>query len=209
VRSLVVFAGPSLPPEDRIAADGVTYRPSARRGDVLDAARVADYVLLIDGRFQEELAPAPKEVFEACRICGFAGAASIGALRAVECAPYGARAMGTIARWYGTGAVDGDDEVAVVMHPQQECALSVPLVNVRYLLYRARKRHVVEDAEVERVLRRAREVFYAERTWDDVLEAAAREKRAALLALIREGADLKRLDARFALRSSLRRLGRR
>ncbi len=169
-----------------------------------DAAQYAAAIVLIDGVFQEELAPSPKEVRNACRRCTVVGAASLGALRAVECVPYGARPRGTIARWYATSAIDGDDEVAVIIEPEHERALSVPLVNVRYLLYRARKRGLLDAAESGQILEDARAIFYADRVWDDIFEAAPPLRREALRSLAGEGADLKRMDARFALRSVLR-----
>ncbi len=208
MKRVAVFAGPSLPPEDRVPADGLEYLPSARRGDVANASQIADAVLLIDGLFQEELAPSPKEMLQACRRCTVIGAASLGALRAVECAPFGAHPCGAIARWYGTGFIDGDDEVAVIVHPESERALSVPLVNVRHLLYLAQRRQLLSRSACAKVLERARNVFYADRTWDDVLESVPARNRAAAAQLARSSGDLKRLDARFALRSVLRRMRR-
>ncbi|HLI97559.1 MAG TPA: TfuA-like protein [Candidatus Baltobacteraceae bacterium] len=200
---IAVLAGPSLPPEDRIDAPNVRYLPSARRGDVAAAADGSDVVLLIDGVFHDDLAPSPKEVLEVCRTTTLIGAASIGALRAVECAPFGARPYGIVARWYGEGFIDGDDEVAVSMDPVTERALSVPLVNVRFLLRLARHRGTLTRVESERVLLHAHRVFYADRTWDDVLESVPAHKR-RVLGLLTQHADLKRLDARLALRYALR-----
>jgi len=200
---LTVFAGPSMPAEDRVPIPGVTYARSARRGDVAQAAVNSRSVLLLDGAFDDDLAPSPKEILHACRAAKFIGAASMGALRAVECMPFGAHACGTVARWYARGAIDGDDEVAVLVERESERALTVPLVNVRYLLGLARRFGVLDRTECDAALRRAREIFYADRTWEDVLEAAARSKRTQL-ARLTEFADLKRRDARRALRCSLR-----
>ena len=199
MKRIAVFAGPSLPPEHRAPIEGVVYLPSARRGDLLDAVDNYDAILLIDGVFQEDLAPSPKEVLQACRECAFFGAASLGALRAVECAPYGAHACGAIARWYANGTIDGDDEVAVVFDPKTQRALSVPMVNVRYFLYAAQRRNLIDPVEAERAALQAREVFYADRTWDDVFDTMPRRNKNRLYELARY-ADLKALDARFALR---------
>ncbi len=204
--NIAVFAGPSIPSFDRVVAEGLVYLPAAARGDIARVTETFDALLLIDGVFLEDLAPSPKEILAACRRVPTFGAASIGALRAVECAPFGAQPLGIIARWYGNGAIDGDDEVAVVFDPSSERALSVPLVNVRFFAWLARRRGLLAADECQRLLDAARRVFYADRTWDDILEGVALARRPCLLELARR-ADLKRIDGVTAVRSVLRRFG--
>ena len=201
-----VFSGPSLPLEDRIAAEEFTYAPPASRGDLLRASESYDAVLLIDGVFHHDLAPSPKETYETCRRVRFYGAASMGALRAAECAPYGAVPLGAIAGWYVHETIDGDDEVAVLVDPRTLTALTVPSVNVRYVGRLAMRRNVLTVFEADTLVADARDVFYMERTWDGVLAMAPERARAALRCIVEDDGDLKRLDARFALRSVLRRL---
>ncbi len=179
MKSIAVFAGPSLPYPDRTAIDGVVYLPPAARGDIAAAAERYDALLLVDGVFLEDLAPSPKEMLAACRRIPTFGAASMGALRATECAPYGAHPLGAIARWYCTGAIDGDDEVAVVFDPKTDAALSVPLVNVRFFLRIAQRRGLLADAECAHIFRDVRGVFYADRTWEDVIANVAPSRRLA------------------------------
>ncbi len=133
----------------------------------------------------------------------------MGALRAAECAPFGFVPLGTVAKWYTHGVIDGDDEVAVLTHPQSHQALSVALVNVRYVCWLARRRGLIERSESDSLIARSSDVFYMDRTWQDVCEAAPSRARAAIEAIaLREG-DLKRWDAQFALRGVLRRMRRR
>ncbi len=207
-RRLAVFAGPSLPAQDRPELDSVTYLPPAARGDVERAAREYDAVLLIDGVFHHDLAPSPKECFAALRDARLFGAASMGALRAVECAPYGFTPLGAIAGWYASGAIDGDDEVAVLTHPQSLEALTVPLVNVRYLARLAHHRGLLTAPERGELIARARAIFYMDRTWDDVVGLAPLPARKAIAVLAERFGDLKRWDARFAMRRVLRALER-
>lgn len=201
---LAVFCGPSLPSTDR-TVPGVVYLPPAARGDVERAAAEFTDVLLIDGVFHYDLAPSPKEVFRAASRCRLSGAASMGALRAAECARYGMAAVGTIALWYLHGRIDGDDEVAVLVDPRTQAALTVPLVNVRHTMRLAVRRGILTRSEAERTIAQARSIYYMERTWDDVLEAVRGAARDSLAAIARSNsADLKRLDARFAVRRALR-----
>ncbi len=209
-KQLAVFAGPSLPAADRIPLPGITYLPPAARGDVERAAREFDAVLLIDGVFHHDLAPSPKECYAALEHARMFGASSMGALRAAECAPYGFTPLGAIARWYTFEVIDGDDEVAVLTNPSTHDALTVPVVNVRYVAWLARRRGVFSTAERDAFVRRARDVFYMDRTWDDVIDAAPPHARDAIATIASTQGDLKRHDARFAMRSVLRwRAGRR
>jgi len=200
---LGVFCGPSLPLEDRICAAGVCYLPPAARGDIARSAGQYDALLLIDGVFHHDLAPSPKECYDAAQRTRCFGAASMGALRAAECRSYGFTPLGIIARWYVCEVIDGDDEVAVLVDPRTQRALSVPSVNVRYVARLAVRRGVLSKREACTLVESARDVFYAERTWDHVVDLAPAHARAALDSIAAAHGDLKRHDARFALRRFL------
>ncbi|HEX8805514.1 MAG TPA: YcaO-like family protein [Candidatus Aquilonibacter sp.] len=202
--SVAVFAGPSLPLEDRPELECVAYLPPAARGDVERAACEYDVVLLIDGVFHHDLAPAPKECYAALQHARMFGASSMGALRAAECAPYGFTPLGAIATWYARDLIDGEDEVAVLTHADRHDALSVPLVNVRYVAWLAYRRGILSATERNALVTDARTVFYMDRTWDDVVERAPAATRDAIATIATREGDLKRWDARFALRSVLR-----
>ena len=201
------FVGPSLPPSDRVRQAGLAYLRPAGRGDVERAAAEYDAIVLVDGVFHHDLAPSPKEVLNACRRITVFGAASMGALRAAECALYGAVPLGIIARWYLRETIDGDDEVAVLMHPKTHRALSVPSVNVRYAARIARRRGLLTREEAARWIDDARtQVFYTERTWDAAVAFAPAAVRCQLREIGEREGDLKRLDAMFAIRRAQRML---
>lgn len=208
VNRIAVFAGPSLRPSERIVHPALTYVNPAARGDVERAAGDFDALLLIDGVFHHDLALSPKEVFAATRRVAMFGAASMGALRAAECFPYGMVPLGIIARWYRCGVVDGDDEVAVLVDPRTQTALTVPMVNVRYALLLARRRGLLTAQECDAVYAGARAIFYMERSWDDVFAHVPERARSAFRTIAEREGNLKRHDALFAIRSVLRRAGR-
>lgn len=206
--SIAIFAGPSLPPQSRPAAPGFTYLPPASRGDVAAAAETHDAIVLIDGVFHHDLAPSPKECLAACRRVPMIGASSMGALRAAECWPYGLRPVGAIASWYIREVIDGDDEVAVLVHPEAHHALTVPSVNVRYVAWLAQRRGVLAAADAQSFIMHARAIYYMERSWDNALEHVAPRVRGAVREIaLREG-DLKRWDALLAVRAAARLLER-
>jgi hypothetical protein len=201
MRTVGIFAGPSLPLADRPAVPGLIYLPPAARGDVAAAAERFDAVLLIDGVFHQGIAPSPKEMLAACRRVPVFGAASMGALRAAECRAFGAVPLGAIAGWYASGVIDGDDEVAVLMDAASSRALSVPSVNVRYVARLATRSGLLSAAEADAWADRARrEIFYADRSWRGAVALAPAVARDALVAIAQAHGDLKRWDARFALR---------
>lgn len=206
--TLAIFCGPSLLSEDRIAIPSACYLPPAARGDVERAARDYDAVLLIDGLFHHDLAPSPKECFAALSHARMFGASSMGALRGVECAPYGFATFGAIARWYAAEIIDGDDEVALLTHPQTHAAMTVPLVNVRYVAWLAVRRALLSADEARAFVVESRAIYYMERSWEACIAHAPALSRTALLDIARNEGDLKRHDARFALRSVQRALAR-
>jgi hypothetical protein len=207
MRTVGVFAGPSLPLADRPAVPGLIYLPPAARGDVAAAAERFDAVLLIDGVFHQGIAPSAKEMLAACRRVPVFGAASMGALRAAECRAFGAVPLGAIAGWYASGVIDGDDEVAVLMDAATSRALSVPSVNVRYVARLATRSGLLSAAEADIWVNRARrEIFYAERSWRGAAALAPAIARDALVAIAHAHGDLKRWDARFAVRRVIRAL---
>lgn len=182
------------------------YLSPASRGDVTRAAERFDMLLVIDGVFHHDLAPTPREVYDALEFARVFGASSMGALRAAECAPYGAVPLGTIASWYVRELIDGDDEVAVLVDPATQRALTVPSVNVRYVAALAVRRGLMERSAADAWISRARDIFYMDRTWESAIDVAPMPVRDALHEIAHKEGDLKRRDARFALRSVIRRL---
>ena len=64
------------------------------------------------------------------------GAASLGALRAAECAPFGMEGVGAIFERCRSGALEDDHELALAYAPREldYAPLTEPLVNVRATL---------------------------------------------------------------------------
>lgn len=155
---MVIFIGPTGVGMD-IA--GFDVRPPAQQGDitkaVLDGAKT---IVFIDGYFTHTLSPWHKEIlFAIAHGCRVIGAGSLGALRAVECADYGAEAVGVIAGWYADGTCIDDSEVALAHgHFKDGCKpLSVPLVNIRATVLALNL-----DADV---IEQCRSIYYMERSW--------------------------------------------
>ena len=203
---IVAYAGPSVPREDRMLFAGVEWRPPAEAGDLLRLdAGPGTTLCLIDGYFDHRPAVRHKEILlllaEGVRILG---ASSIGALRAAEMQDFGLVGIGAIFRAFAAGRIDGDDEVALIhAGPDRDWRpFSLPLVDVRASLLRARRGRAVSRDEGRALLAAARSIHYVDRTWAGIV-AESGSSRPGLPGLLEDGAvPLKRLDARECLRAA-------
>ena len=136
--TVYIFTGPTLAPAAARRELDAVYLPPAAQGDLYQAARRRPQAIgLIDGLFDSVPAVWHKEILWAMRegIHVF-GSASMGALRAAELAAFGMEGVGAIFAAYQSGALEDDDEVAVIHGPAESGfrPLSVALVNIRATL---------------------------------------------------------------------------
>ncbi|MBL8593428.1 MAG: TfuA-like protein [Devosia sp.] len=167
----VLFAGPSLSGQayDR---RGLDVRPPARKGDlyraVLDGA---DAIGLVDGVFGFVPSVWHKEILFALKQgIPVLGAASIGALRAAECAPYGMVPVGPIAQSYASGARSEDADVCLAHAPAELdfMPLSEPLVDAEATIAAMD----VTPTEALALRLAANAIYFADRTVDAIVAAA-------------------------------------
>ncbi|HEY5927222.1 MAG TPA: TfuA-like protein [Kofleriaceae bacterium] len=202
----LVYIGPTLPADEvRALLPSATVLPPAAVGDILRAARKRGVkrIALVDGYFERMAAVWHKEILVALeRGIAVYGAASMGALRAAELAPFGMIGVGAIYRDFARGMLVADDEVAVAHLPVEHGyrAVSDALVNIRDGLARAVKARVIDRSLHDQLVELARARFYRERSWAQLLTDA----RAAGLAVeplaTRAKPDRKAEDARLLLR---------
>src|ERR671931_2340130 len=109
----IIFLGPSLSRERARKSFDADYRPPARKGDFLQLAADFDVKMvgLVDGVFLQDYPPTPIEVYQLARKEGIvlAGAASLGALRAVELEKFGMVGIGRIFQLFKDGRLRADD----------------------------------------------------------------------------------------------------
>jgi hypothetical protein len=209
MKRLFLFVGPCLAGSDLdalcapIRAD-VQVLPPIQQGDLLRLSLDPSCVVgIIDGNFFQVPAVTHKEILLTLeRGVRVLGASSLGALRAAELDVFGMEGVGEIYRMYKRGAIDGDDEVALVHGDAADgyIGVSEPLVNVRYNVRRARSAGLISSSTAALVVRRAKEMDFTRRTYASVLHAAGGSadpvELDALAGLFRERAvDLKRADA--------------
>lgn len=169
-----VFVGPSL--STAVAAHLLPMaeiKIPARRGDIDSEVRAGrKIIVLIDGFLVSSLPPSPQEVARALG-AGVAvfGAASLGALRAVELRGMGMRGGGWVYNAYLTRSVVADDEVVTTLSHIDYSATSVPLVRVRYALGEMLARDRISGVFASWLLDAVRSRHYTERTEAFIKEA--------------------------------------
>jgi hypothetical protein len=169
----VLFAGPSLYGLQYDAGD-VVVRGPAQMGDVERAvADGATAVGIIDGHYQQVGAVWHKEVLLALSQ-GIAvyGAASMGALRAAECEPFGMVPVGSIARRYCSGELYDDADVALTNGPAELGfpPLTEPMVDLEATIACLSARHLISPTAAAAITASARGMFFADRTIDAIFE---------------------------------------
>ena len=173
-----MFLGPSLPHAEARAILPARYLGPVQCGDLLRVRRLKPRaVAIIDGVFEGKPPVWHKEILLAMEdgIAVF-GAASMGALRAAELAPFGMVGIGQIFESYRAGACTDDDEVAL-MHGSAALgyqALTEPMVNIRSTVARAVDAGAITARTARRIADAAKSVFYQDRTMDVVVARAWR-----------------------------------
>ncbi|MEW9548358.1 TfuA-like protein [Nonomuraea sp. NPDC050783] len=175
-----VFLGPSLARDiaSKLLPEAHLHPPVAH-GDLLRLRpRPGDHVVLIDGVFQQTAAVRHKEILDLLdRGVRVTGAASMGALRAAELAPFGMRGAGIVYRLYALGMLNADDEVALVHDGEHNDPRprTVALVSVRILAHRLRVRGRLTHDQRKSLVEAARRLHFTTRTWTALLAHARQD----------------------------------
>lgn len=176
----VIFLGPSLSHEKarRVLPDA-DFRPPAKKGDLLRLAASPNVSMvgLVDGVFLQDYPPTPIEVYQLARRDGvlLAGAASLGALRAVELEKFGMVGIGRVFELYKAGRIDADDEVAVTFADGDFHIQSEAMVDIRYNLFLARKKGVISEQTKKALAKVAKHTYFPHRNYPDIIELAKRK----------------------------------
>ncbi|HEX2570199.1 MAG TPA: TfuA-like protein [Polyangia bacterium] len=208
--NIYVFVGPTLPLEEARAELDAVYLPPVEQGDVYRAALDKPHAIaIVDGYFERVPTVWHKEILWAmAQGIHVIGSSSMGALRAAELAAFGMEGVGAIYEAFRSGALEDDDEVAVVHGPAEGGyrALSEAMVNIRATLRAATQARVIRETTRQALEEMAKALFYPERCYPILLERAGErglpaDEIAALRAFLPAGRiDQKKRDALALLR---------
>jgi TfuA protein len=204
----VVFTGPSLHPgEASTVLPGASILPPIKRDDL--AAALEQFnpqrIAIIDGEFYQSLAVSPKEILPLLdRGVRVYGAASMGALRAVELRPFGMVGVGSVFRLFRGGWMMDDDEVALTYCPWTFEHSSEPLVSTRFALRHAELRGLLRREERREIVFQLKALYFPDRTkpaLHDISHNIIGDQRAlALCSYMQTAPDIKHQDALRLLR---------
>jgi hypothetical protein len=162
----VIYLGPTLAQSEASSILEATYLPPVCRGDLTKLPEETRIVGIIDGEFYQKLAVSPKEILPLLeRGVQVFGASSMGALRAAEIHRYGMIGVGEVFRMFRDGILDGDDEVALVYDRNSYRHFSVPLVNLRRALELALEEHVIDQEQMESLVRQMKRLYFPDRSY--------------------------------------------
>lgn len=176
----VIFLGPSLSRQKAKNILEADYRPPAKKGDLLrlaDLAKDIAMVGLVDGFFLQDYPPTPIEVYQLAtkKNMLLVGAASLGALRAVELEKFGMIGIGKIFELYKAGKIDGDDEVAVTFEEGRHTLQSEAMIDIRFNLFIARRKGIIDESTKREITKVAKNVYFPFRNYTDILDLAKRQ----------------------------------
>ena len=171
----IIFLGPSLRHEEARKIFDADYRPPAKKGDFLRLSGFTNDVRivgLVDGLFLQDYPPTPIEVYHLTikKNVIVIGAASIGALRAVELEKYGMIGIGKIFQLYKRGKIDADDEVAVTFADEEKSLQSEAMIDVRFNLFIAKKEVIIDEATRKAITRVAKNLYFPNRHYANIID---------------------------------------
>lgn len=199
-KKIIIFTGPSLSIEEASQILKADYRGPIKRGDILEVIKDSPEVIgIIDGVFHQQPAVSHREILEAINNgIKVVGGSSMGALRASELDDLGMIGIGYVYQQYKTGAIESDDDVAIILNPQTHEQLSDSLVSIDYNLKKARAAGILSADELEKILDISKSTFYPNRTYDKIFRDSNLNDDLIdnLKKFIKEhGCDVKRNDA--------------
>jgi hypothetical protein len=171
-------------------------------GDVRRAAEERpDAIGLIDGYFEVVPSVWHEEILWAMdRGIRVYGAASIGALRAAELDVYGMIGVGRIYEAFRDGALEDDDEVALLHGPEEMgyLPLTEAMVNIRATMDAAVRVGVLTTEMAERVVSVGRALFCKQRTYPAILQIMSAPGPIPSLHSLSDWLHLGRLDRKHS-----------
>lgn len=102
------------------------------------------------------------------------GAASIGALRAVELEKYGMIGIGKIFELYRKNKIAADDEVAVTFTEASQHIQSEAMIDIRYNLFIALRKGVIDENAKRAAVRVAKNMYFPNRNYEDIIDETKR-----------------------------------
>jgi TfuA protein len=176
----IIFLGPSLSHEKARKIIQADFRGPAKKGDLLRASGDIDdstIVCLVDALFLQDYPPSPIEVYQLMlnKNIKLYGAASLGALRAVELEKFGMIGMGKIFELYKKGKLTADDEVAVTFVEGEHQLQSEAMIDIRFNLFLAHRMGIINEITKKIIAKVAKNIYFPYRNYTDILDQTEKQ----------------------------------
>ena len=169
----IIFLGPSLNINKAKKIIDADFKPPAKKGDFINLNLLAERrdIVLIDGVFLQEYPPSPIEVFQVINNKNFKvyGAASIGALHAVELEKYGMKGIGKIFGLFKKNIINSDDEIAVTFDSNYNL-LSEAMIDIRYNIFLSWKKGIIDQETKQMMVNLAKRIYFPFRTYENIIK---------------------------------------
>lgn len=207
----IIFVGPSISPSMRTkfsSERNVFLYPPAEAGDIwkiLGKVKNISHILIIDGYFFTKLSILHREILSALnQNIKVVGAASLGALRAIELLDYGMIGHGEVFKYFKEFPLTGDDEVGILHSEDTDYKdLTIPLINLRLLLYKNFVKNEYFVNYLSLLIKKLEIVGFWKRTWKYIEYLTKKEFPTGYLdcfKILRENyIDFKSEDAKSAI----------
>jgi TfuA protein len=171
----VIYLGPSLSHEKAKKIFDADYRPPAKKGDFLKLSGLEEEISivgLVDGVFLQDYPPTPIEVYQLAikKNMVLVGAASLGALRAVELEKFGVIGIGKIFELYKRRKIFADDEVAVTFAEEDHKIQSEAMIDIRFNLFIAHKKGIIKESTKLATTKVAKDMYFPYRNYNDIID---------------------------------------
>ncbi|HYX56944.1 MAG TPA: TfuA-like protein [Nitrososphaeraceae archaeon] len=176
----IIFLGPSLSHEKARKIFQADFRGPAKKGDLLRASGDIDdstIVCLVDALFLQDYPPSPIEVYQLMlnKNIKLYGAASLGALRAVELEKFGMIGMGKIFELYKKGKLTADDEIAVTFVEGEHQLQSEAMIDIRFNLFLAHRMGIINEITKKTIAKVAKDIYFPYRNYTDILDQTQKQ----------------------------------
>ena len=176
----IIFLGPSLSHEKARKIFQADFRGPAKKGDLLRASGDIDdstIVCLVDALFLQDYPPSPIEVYQLMlnKNIKLYGAASLGALRAVELEKFGMIGMGKIFELYKKGKLTADDEIAVTFIEGEHQLQSEAMIDIRFNLFLAHRMGIINEITKKTIAKVAKNIYFPYRNYTDILDQTQKQ----------------------------------
>lgn len=187
-RKPIIFGGPSIGSLVEQYHECFDLRPPIQRNDLYELAEQQrpGCALIVDGLFGSSMAISPTECIDLMKRGWLLyGASSMGALRAADCCAVGMMGIGDIFNGFHLGYFHSDSDVAVKYDSRSYSEITVPYVQIDYIVSILKHQISVPDIKTRLLLKALKKVPWYDRhpklIADHLLEFFKDVKREPLL----------------------------